>query len=98
MLIDTRVSHIGHEQSLGHAGCPGLCTDAEPTGGGDSRNLVAGLREGHGCGVLPDGSGEAAEGSSPGRGAEMAFQPGDGGQANPCLISQPLLGQAALGT
>jgi hypothetical protein len=57
---------------------------------------VAGLLEGHGDGVLAACSGEAAEGPAPPGSVALAFQPGDGGEADLGLISQLVLGQAAL--
>jgi hypothetical protein len=59
---------------------------------------VAGPRKSDGRGVLAYGSGEAAEGPAAAGGVGLAFQPGDGGEADPGLISQFLLGQAALAT
>lgn len=60
--------------------------------------LVAGLRESHGRRGLTERSGESAESPATAGSAELAFQPGDGRKANPGLISQFLLGQAALAT
>jgi hypothetical protein len=61
-------------------------------------DLIAGSLESHGSGVLADGTGEAANGPASAGSAELAFQPRDGGKANPCSISQILLGQTPLAT
>jgi hypothetical protein len=57
---------------------------------------VAAPRKSHGRGVLADGSGEAAEGPAAAGGVGLAFQSANRGEANTSLISQFLLGQAAL--
>ena len=59
-------------------------------------SLLAGVSHGHGRGRLAERTGQAAEGPAPAGGVALAFQPGDGAEADLGLTGQRRLRQAAL--
>jgi hypothetical protein len=59
-------------------------------------SLLAGAPHGHGRGGLAEGPGEAAEGPAPAGSVALAFQPGDGAEADLGLTGQRRPRQAPL--